>query len=102
MVYPRPAQPAVGFLPLAPALHRAVRVVEEPQPAGMSGPVVTTRTLSTAVTSTLTITLAGRKVTTTIEQPTTTVRQLVLGVFIKGPNLVDQAWVFGYKWSLSL
>ena len=85
MVYPRPAQPAVGFLPLAPALHRAVRVVEEPQPAGMSGPVVTTRTLSTAVTSTLTITLAGRKVTTTIEQPTTTVRQLVLHrCFYKG------------------
>jgi len=75
------------FLPLAPTLHRAARVVESQAPnflnlaypAQKMTPSVVTRThtslttISTDITSDITVTLGGREIITGIVEPTTKV-----------------------------
>ena len=86
--FPPPADKP--FYPLAPTLNRAVRIVPSENPPyanqlyrARPPPIVRTslvtdtrtevRTLSTDLTSSLTITLGGRRVVTDIIEPTTTV-----------------------------
>jgi len=85
--YVRASKP---FLPLAPTLHRAVRIVPNDSPVANLGqvfqqppviqstrlvtrPVTSVTTVSTDVTTPLTVTLGAREILTEIVEPTTTV-----------------------------